>query len=75
MPRIGASEGLTFSVYFRDHQPPHFHARAAGREALIAIDPIRVLESDLSVREERIALAWAGANLAAIRAAWAQCNP
>lgn len=74
MPRIGSVDGMTFSVYFNDHQPPHFHARAAGSEALIAIDPLRILESDLTARQERAALAWAAENIETIRKAWSDCN-
>lgn len=75
MPRIGSVDGITFSVYFYDHQPPHFHARAAGREALIAIDPFRILRSTLTTNEEHAALDWAAANIDSIRMAWSVCNP
>ncbi len=31
MPIISRFFGLTITMYFDDHGPPHFHARAAGR--------------------------------------------
>jgi len=59
MPTISRFFGLTITMYFDDHGPPHFHARAAGHNAKIRIDTLEVLASDLPRRELRLALAWA----------------
>jgi hypothetical protein len=29
---------MAISIYFADHNPPHFHAICGGHEALVAID-------------------------------------
>ncbi len=59
MPTISRFFGLTIAMYFDDHEPAHFHARAAGRTAKIQIDTLEVLASDLRRRELRLVLAWA----------------
>jgi hypothetical protein len=59
MPTISRFLGLTITMYFDDHEPPHFHARAASRSAKIQIDTLEVLISDLPRRELRLVLAWA----------------
>ncbi len=46
-------------MYFDDHIPPHFHARAAGREAKVRIDNLEVIESRLPRRQLAIVRAWA----------------
>ena len=51
--------GITITMYFDDHVPPHFHARAAGHSAKIRIDTLEVIASDLPRREHRLVLAWA----------------
>jgi hypothetical protein len=39
------------ALYFDDHAPPHFHARAAEHNAKIQIDTLEVIASDLRRRE------------------------
>ncbi len=46
-------------MYSDDHDPPHFHARAAECSAKIRIDTLEVIASDLPRRELRFVLAWA----------------
>jgi len=46
-------------MFFDDHEPPHFHARAAEHSAKIRIDRLEVMASDLPRRELRLVLAWA----------------
>ena len=35
MPEICRFYGIVIKMFFDDHDPPHFHAQYAGREALI----------------------------------------
>jgi hypothetical protein len=58
MPTISRFLGITIMMFFDDHGPPHFHARAAGRNAKIRIDTLEVIESDLPRRDLRLVLAW-----------------
>ena len=59
MPTISRFHGITITMYFDDHGPPHFHARAAGHSAKVRIDTLEVLANDLPRRELRLVLAWA----------------
>jgi hypothetical protein len=59
MPTISRFMGITITMYFDDHAPPHFHARAAEHNAKIRIDNLEVIDSDLRRRELRFVLAWA----------------
>jgi hypothetical protein len=46
-------------MFFNDHSPPHFHARQAGREAVIRIDTLEVLDGDLPGPGLNRVLEWA----------------
>jgi Domain of unknown function (DUF4160) len=59
VPTISRFMGITIAMYFDDHAPPHFHARAAERGAKVRIDTFEVMASDLRRRELRLVLAWA----------------
>jgi hypothetical protein len=59
VPTISTFMGITITMYFDDHAPPHFHARAAERNAKVRIDALEVIESNLRRRELRLVLAWA----------------
>ncbi len=59
MPRISGFRGITITMYFREHEPPHFHAIYGEHEAVIGIDPIRVLEGRLPARARRMVFQWA----------------
>ena len=59
MPTISRFFGVTIAMYFDDHEPAHFHARASGCSAKIRIDTLEVIASNLPRRELRLVLAWA----------------
>lgn len=59
MPTISRFFGITITMYFDDHGPPHFHVRTAGHSAKVRIDTLELLASDLPRRELRLVLAWA----------------
>ncbi|HYP24450.1 MAG TPA: DUF4160 domain-containing protein [Actinomycetota bacterium] len=44
MPRISSFYGISIYMYFHDHEPAHFHAACAGREARFAIDTLRPMD-------------------------------
>ena len=59
MPRISEFNGILIQMFHREHGPPHFHATSAEDEALIEIDPIRILDGRLPPRARRLVFAWA----------------
>ena len=59
MPKICRWRGIVIEMFNNDHPPPHFHAQYAKFEALVAIDTLIVLRSDLPRRVLSEVLAWA----------------
>ena len=37
MPEISLFGGIRITMYYDDHNPPHFHAEYAGHKALVDI--------------------------------------
>jgi hypothetical protein len=52
MLRLSEFYGIVIQMFHRDHSPPHFHATYGEEEALIGIDPIRVIEGKLPSRAQ-----------------------
>lgn len=49
-------------MFWRDHNPPHFHASYAGKEVLIDIRTLGILEGALPRRALLLVLEWAHAH-------------
>jgi len=58
VPRISSFYGIVIEMYFKDHPPPHFHARYSGESARIAIMTGEVLSGSLSPRALRLVREW-----------------
>lgn len=58
MRRISEFYGITILMFFGDHNPPHFHARYAGRSARVALDET-VLDGQFPRRATRLVKEWA----------------
>lgn len=58
-PRISEFYGIVISLYFGDHDPPHFPAKYGGDKALFAIEPERIVRGWLPPRAQRMVLEWA----------------
>lgn len=50
VPRISSFYGIVITMYFYDHEPPHFHAQYAEHHAAIAIGDHGLLVGDLPSR-------------------------
>jgi len=59
VPTISRFLGIVIAMFYDDHEPPHFHARAADGAAKVQIDTLEVIESTLGRRQLRFVLAWA----------------
>lgn len=70
MPTISSFFGIVIAMYFDDHEPPHFHARHAGRQAKVRIDSLEILVGNLETRDERLVLAWAELHQAELAENW-----
>jgi hypothetical protein len=72
---FGLVDAIKIYVYADDHNPPHFHALAAERSALIHIADLFVAETTLSRSELRRVLEWASTRQAALMEEWNALNP
>ena len=59
MPTISVFGGIKITMYYDDHNPPHFHAEYAGNRALIDIQNTYVIGGSLPNRQLKFVLAWA----------------
>ncbi len=47
MPEISLFFGIRVTMYYDDHNPPHFHAEYSGHKAIIEIEEARVIKGML----------------------------
>ena len=57
MPVISRFYGILIAMYFNDHNPPHFHAKYSGYEALFDFNG-KVIEGDLPKRAVKFVQEW-----------------
>jgi hypothetical protein len=70
VPTICRFFGITITMYFDDHDPPHFHARHASDGAKIEIGSLEIMDSTLERRQLRFVLAWAELHQDELLANW-----
>lgn len=58
MPSISFFYGIVISMYFDDHNPPHFHARYQGDVAEFTFNG-EVIKGHLPEKQVRLVQAWA----------------
>lgn len=58
MPCISTFYGITISMYYKDHEPPHIHAEYGGTVELIDIRNGRVLQGKIPKRAHKMAVEW-----------------
>jgi hypothetical protein len=71
MPTVSIFYGISIRMYYREHEPPHFHAHYAGDDGVIQIDPLAVLSGSLPPRVQGLVLEWAALHQAELREDWA----
>lgn len=59
MPEISRFLGIVIAMYFKDHEPPHFHAKYGGNRAAFSIRDLRLIEGGLPPRIISLVLEWA----------------
>lgn len=70
MPEISRFYGIVISMYYDDHNPPHFHARYGENKAVIEISSLRVLEGKLPPRVLGLIAAWASQHQSELMDNW-----
>ncbi len=59
MPKICEFFGILITMYFDDHNPPHFHALYGEYEALIEIENLKIIRGELPPRVYGFVIEWA----------------
>jgi hypothetical protein len=59
MPEISRFYGIIISLFYAEHNPPHFHARYGNKKVAINIKTLEILEGNLSPRTLGLVIEWA----------------
>jgi len=51
--------GIVITMYYKEHAPPHFHAKYAGERAAFSISDLQMIEGRLPPRAISLVLEWA----------------
>ncbi|MGD8752914.1 MAG: DUF4160 domain-containing protein [Anaerolineales bacterium] len=70
MPEISRFFGIIITMYYRDHQPPHFHVRYGEQKAIIAIETLSLLHGRLSPRVFGMVMEWASEHQEELQRNW-----
>ena len=70
MPEISRFFGIVISMFFDDHNPPHFHARYGNERVAVEIRTLQVLDGTLSPRALGLVVEWAAEHQDELLDAW-----
>jgi hypothetical protein len=59
MPEISRFLGIVVAMYYKEHQPPHFHAKYGNQTGVFSIVDLRLIEGALPNRVISLVLEWA----------------
>ena len=59
MPTICMFRGIKIYINWREHQPPHFHAKYGGDEVIVSIQDAEVIAGSFPSKQLKLLLAWA----------------
>ena len=59
MPEISRFFGIVVAIYYKDHNPPHFHAKYGDQTGVFSIDDLKLIEGSLPRRAMLLVLEWA----------------
>ena len=71
MPTISMFRGIKITMYWNDHQPPHFHAFYGDNEVLVSIRDLEALEGSLPNKQMKMLLGWAALHQDELLENWA----
>ncbi|MGH8590910.1 MAG: DUF4160 domain-containing protein [Gammaproteobacteria bacterium] len=70
MPEISRFLGIIITMYFNEHNPPHFHARYGEHKAEIAIETLSLIAGRLPPRVLGLVMEWAALHRAELLEDW-----
>lgn len=59
MPEISRFLGMVIAMYYRDHNPPHFHVRYNQYKAIVSIKDLAILDGELPPKVLGLVMEWA----------------
>jgi len=74
MPTISRFFGIIISMYWDEHNPPHFHVRFGEYKCSVSITNISVIVGELPKKQERLVLAWAEIHQKELLQNWKLCQ-
>ena len=74
MPQISAFLGIIIRMFYRDHNPPHFHAAYAEYEGLIDINKLELISGKLPPRVLGLVIEWTALHQAELNDNWARAK-
>lgn len=74
MPEISRFLGISITMYFNDHMPPHFHAEYNNQEAAFAIENLSIIAGALPPRITGFVIEWATLHQKELMANWNLLN-
>jgi hypothetical protein len=74
MPTISYFYGIAISMFFDDHNPPHFHARYGRAKALFRIRDGERIAGEFPPTAERLIKEWALARRAELEENWGRAQ-
>ena len=69
MPVISRFYGILIVMYFKDHNPPHFHAKYAGYEATFDFDG-NITGGGLPPRADKLVSEWVAVHRVELNENW-----
>jgi Domain of unknown function (DUF4160) len=59
MPEISRFLGIVIAMYYKEHEPPHFHAKYGSQTGVFSITDLKLIEGKLPRRVISLILEWA----------------
>lgn len=70
MPTICMFRGIKIYINWNDHMPPHFHATYGGREIIVSINELEVIEGKIPSKQLKMLLGWAAFHQEELKENW-----
>jgi hypothetical protein len=70
MPTIAYFYGIAISMYYNDHNPPHFHAKYGRAKVVVRISDAQIIVGELPPTAARMVRDWALAHKNELEANW-----
>lgn len=74
LPKLSEFFGIAIYMYYREHQPPHFHAIYGGDEVLVAIETLSIIAGSMPPRAIGLVIEWASSHQEELMKCWSMAQ-